>query len=331
MDLQTKIEIIKCYYQSSNSPTAAVRLYKKRHGIHNDPFDSSAVQRIVKKFEEIGCVAHQAQGAGRPSLSDVRKESVLEALQDASNSNELRLSSVSAVSQLSDIPRSSVYRILRYDLNKHPYRLQMKQELSPDDFVKRETFAKWFLDIMLDSLDNVLWSDECYLDLQGGVDTHNAIIWADEKPKHVLMKPLHPEKVCVWIGFTAKFMLEPVILDEGTINGEIYLSMLKENVIPNLKRLKKCSLTVFLQDGAPPHIYSSVKQLLLKTFTEQRVISRNFSNSWPPRSPDLNPCDYYFWSHLKQKVYSGYLPKTKSELKARIFLTVDAWKEQSIT
>ncbi len=169
MDLQTKIEIIQCYYQSSNSPTAAIRLYKKRHGIHNDPFDSSAVQRIVKKFEEIGCVAHQAQGAGRPSFSDGRKESVLEALQDASNSNELRLSSVSAVSQLSNIPRSSVYRILRYKLNKYPYRLQMKQELSPDDFVKRETFAKWFLDIMLDSLDNVLWSDECYLDLQGGV------------------------------------------------------------------------------------------------------------------------------------------------------------------
>lgn len=24
---------------------------------------------------------------------------------------------------------------------------------------------------------------------------------------------------------------------------------------------------------------------------------------WPPRSPDLNPCDYYLWGHLKQLVY----------------------------
>ncbi|KAJ8951360.1 hypothetical protein NQ318_009296 [Aromia moschata] len=26
--------------------------------------------------------------------------------------------------------------------------------------------------------------------------------------------------------------------------------------------------------------------------------------SWPPRSPDLNPCDFFIWGDLKQKVYS---------------------------
>ena len=198
-----------------------------------------------KKFEETGCVAHQAEGAGRPTLSHERKETVSEALQGASRSNELQLSSVSAISRLSNIPRSPVYRILRYKLNKHPYRLQMKQKLSPDDFVKRQHFANWFLDVMLDSLDNV-----CGLTIATWtcVNTHNAIMWADEKPKHVLMKPLQPEKVCVWIGFTAKFVLDPVILDEGSINGERYLSMLKENVISNLKRLRKCSSTVLMQD-----------------------------------------------------------------------------------
>ncbi|KAJ8959387.1 hypothetical protein NQ318_022074 [Aromia moschata] len=25
--------------------------------------------------------------------------------------------------------------------------------------------------------------------------------------------------------------------------------------------------------------------------------------SWPPRSPDLNPCDFFIWGDLKQKVY----------------------------
>ena len=27
-------------------------------------------------------------------------------------------------------------------------------------------------------------------------------------------------------------------------------------------------------------------------------------HTWPPRSPDLNPCDYYLWGHLKSKVYN---------------------------
>ncbi|KAJ8985574.1 hypothetical protein NQ317_011538 [Molorchus minor] len=28
------------------------------------------------------------------------------------------------------------------------------------------------------------------------------------------------------------------------------------------------------------------------------------SNSQPPRSPDLNPCDFFIWGDLKRKVYS---------------------------
>ncbi|KAJ8977253.1 hypothetical protein NQ317_006892 [Molorchus minor] len=28
------------------------------------------------------------------------------------------------------------------------------------------------------------------------------------------------------------------------------------------------------------------------------------SNFQPPRSPDLNPCDFFIWGDLKRKVYS---------------------------
>ena len=38
---------------------------------------------------------------------------------------------------------------------------------------------------------------------------------------------------------------------------------------------------------------------------------------WHPRSPYLNPCDFYLWGYLK---YVGYnpLPKTLNGLKANI-------------
>ena len=39
--------------------------------------------------------------------------------------------------------------------------------------------------------------------------------------------------------------------------------------------------------------------------------------NWPPRSPDLNPCDYFLWGHLKALVYNP-LPKTMDDLKANI-------------
>ena len=40
-------------------------------------------------------------------------------------------------------------------------------------------------------------------------------------------------------------------------------------------------------------------------------------NKWPPRSPDVNPCDYFLWGYLKARVYHP-LPKTISELKTNI-------------
>ncbi|GFS51773.1 uncharacterized protein TNCV_614201 [Trichonephila clavipes] len=55
-----------------------------------------------------------------------------------------------------------------------------------------------------------------------------------------------------------------------------------------------------MQDGAPQHITRCVTDVLKHHFTEERVISRQFRHLWPPRSPDLNPCDFWLRGHLKQ-------------------------------
>jgi len=34
-----------------------------------------------------------------------------------------------------------------------------------------------------------------------------------------------------------------------------------------------------------------------------RVMALGFDTEWPPRSPDLTPCDFYLWGHLKNQVY----------------------------
>ncbi|GBL93012.1 hypothetical protein AVEN_54648-1 [Araneus ventricosus] len=58
-----------------------------------------------------------------------------------------------------------------------------------------------------------------------------------------------------------------------------------------------------MQDGPPPHIATPVKQLLNLHFGNDRIISPYFSTAWPPRSPDLNPCDFWLWGYLKDVVY----------------------------
>ncbi|GBN37205.1 hypothetical protein AVEN_110884-1 [Araneus ventricosus] len=72
-----------------------------------------------------------------------------------------------------------------------------------------------------------------------------------------------------------------------------------------------------MQVGAPPHIARAVQALLLDHFVDDRVISRIFPIAWPPRSLDLNPCDFWLWRFLKDCAYGGNI-RTLPELKASI-------------
>jgi len=73
-----------------------------------------------------------------------------------------------------------------------------------------------------------------------------------------------------------------------------------------------------MHDGAPPHFSRIARHYL----------NDNFPGKWigrtgPPRSPDLNPIDFYFWAHVKSEVYST--PVTNiDELRERILATFGA-------
>jgi hypothetical protein len=74
-----------------------------------------------------------------------------------------------------------------------------------------------------------------------------------------------------------------------------------------------------MQDGATAHtaIYSI---FVLNEVFEDRLINRGFL---PARSPDLNPCDFYLWGNLKDKMYSNN-PHTLIELKQSIRETISS-------
>jgi hypothetical protein len=57
----------------------------------------------------------------------------------------------------------------------------------------------------------------------------------------------------------------------------------------------------------------------LSDVTGDRIIS---SGIWPGHSPDLNPCNFFFWGCLKDKVYNSNARK-EEELR-KIFI----WKLQ---
>ena len=88
------------------------------------------------------------------------------------------------------------------------------------------------------------------------------------------------------------------------------------NSSPELQRQTGLSEVVWMQDGVPPHVGSSVKHLFSQQFGD-RVISCHFPFLLPPRSPDLTPTDFWMWGYVKSKVYQFH-PQIVSDLKDAI-------------
>ncbi|GBN93660.1 hypothetical protein AVEN_24970-1 [Araneus ventricosus] len=160
---------------------------------------------------------------------------------------------------------------------------------------------------------NILWTDEAHFHFQGSVNTQNCRIWTRGNPFQMQPLPLHSQKVTVWCGFTAAFIFGPLFLEEigpsgpvpCTVNGTRYESLFRNQLIRALQQIVGVDSTIFMQDGAPPHIATPVKQLLNLHFGNDRINSHNFATAWPPRSPDMNPCDFWLWGCLKDVVYVG--------------------------
>jgi hypothetical protein len=60
----------------------------------------------------------------------------------------------------------------------------------------------------------------------------------------------------------------------------------------------------FLHDGAPAQFSPGALRYLNREFPG-RWIGRGGPIAWPPRSPGLNPLDFYSWVYLKPLVYSS--------------------------
>ncbi|GBN09925.1 hypothetical protein AVEN_216281-1 [Araneus ventricosus] len=84
-----------------------------------------------------------------------------------------------------------------------------------------------------------------------------------------------------------------------SITGARYCCLLQQQVIPTLQELECLETIAFMQDGAPTHIVRPVQTLVRAHFADDREISRSYPTAWPPRSPDLNLCDFWLWGFLK--------------------------------
>jgi len=195
-----------------------------------------------------------------------------------------------------------------------PFRPTKVQELSEDDFVKRQEFCETMLALFDENprlVDIILWSDESKFMLNGTVNRHNCFYYSYSNQHQLLPIINSKDGVMVWCGLTSKGILGPYFFDE-TATKERYLAMLQDFVWPQMKHRG----LYFQQDGANPHWSLIVRDWLNKKFPD-RWIGRSGPIKWPARSPDLTPPDFFLWGYLKDIVYKER-PSTCEELRTRI-------------
>ena len=160
------------------------------------------VYKLHKKFQQTGLVL-VAPHSGRPSVvvTDENMELVAETFVETP-----KLYTVRALLQLG-ISRQSVSRMLK-KLNYHCYRPRLIHAITEDDSDRRLEFCEWYTGCTDDDAQfykQILWTNEAQFKLNGRINRHNCVYWADESPRESIAHELNLPGVTVWAGLQPVF------------------------------------------------------------------------------------------------------------------------------
>jgi transposase len=329
---EQRVFILKEYYLSQKHPETVRRRFRKEYNTKDAPHRNT-ITNLIEKFERTGSVQDDKSGnVGRPSTASTSENvEKLEAMFERSPCKSVRR----AAQQLG-MSKTTVHRLMRNELKLFPYKIQTHQPLHEQDMARRLDFANVCLNMIenneIDS-GNIWFTDEAHFHLDGYVNKQNWRIWGSENPYFSIQKSLHPRRITVWVALSTGGIIGPVFLNK-TITSSLYVNMLKEEFIPLAQVLVDISKSWFMQDGARPHRTRDVFECLNEHFNG-RVIALDFKEAtgtgidWPPYSPDFNPCDYFLWGYLKDRVYRSN-PKSIEELKNAIQTEISSVSEETL-
>lgn len=173
-------------------------------------------------------------------------------------------------------------------------------------FDKRRAFCHWYNSHGAYISDDILFTDE--KEFKGNGHNHNFCL-------------------NVWCGIVGTTLIGPIFLPLK-LKGEEYLDLLSNQLPLILQDLgaERRQRMWFMHDGAPPHKYAKVQQLLHSRFPN-RWIGTGGSIPWPPYSSDLNPIDFYVWENIERSIDVSREIKTCDEYEHQILEAFNTFRD----
>ncbi|KAJ8945207.1 hypothetical protein NQ318_009852 [Aromia moschata] len=187
---------------------------------------------LSDRFRECGHVRQQKKNPLN-KLSDDQKLDVMLMLEENPHTSSRQTASALNISH------SSILRVLTEN-QMHPYKLVPTNEPAEDDFDRGILFCEQIMQMIDDNILQIeffLFSDESTFTLHGHVIRQNCRYWLRENPHW--MREVHmqnSDKVNVWAGIIGENIIGPFFID-GNLNGETYLALLQNNVVPTIANL----------------------------------------------------------------------------------------------
>ena len=152
-----------------------------------------------------------------------------------------------------------------------------------------------------DDFNNVIWTDESYVQLRRHSQTMRVKVG-----KEIKLKPQakHTLKVHVWVGISMRGTTKICIFDQ-IMDALVCIGILTDHLLPFTEKKFRGSIYRFMQDNDLKHTSKKAKE-----FYEEKGIN------WcptPASSADMNPTERV-WREIKFYIARHVKPLTKNEL-----------------
>ena len=345
ISLNKRIKALELYLRNNCSFAAFATSWERLYNQEICP-NRKFMQRLLQRYRKYGNLENVKRKSNRPCR------------------NEDTITDISAYFQINKgcslrqffqqesyaMSVTTLHKILTEDLGLKAYKCRKFHRLHGNsDYNDRYNMCKLFLVMIKNDsslLSKIIWSDECFMKLNGTRNHHNIYWWASQNPHIYVEQSLNATGVMVFVGLTRYGPIGPFFFDElaensgkkkkNSVSGKSYLELLVTKVIPEINDIFPKEIVdqfIFQLDGAPGHRTVQVKQCLHEHFPN-RWWGNNGPIHWAARSPDLSPlgmfnlvctlayrCEFYldfsFWGCLRENVYRRQ-PNTLQQLKQYI-------------
>ena len=275
----------------------------------NKTWSTASVSRVINKIDN-NSTTERKPGSGRPrsarTQQNIERVSELICRQDDDPHSH---KSPQEMERETGIPRSSVQRIVKQDLQLKTYKRVIGQKLNENVKLKRLQRSRQLLERFPNerSVRSIWLTDEKTFTIATPVNSQNDRFYSVEtKKSQVPERRLIRERdhfsrgIMVSVGVSRTGKTSVVFVEPGAkVNSRYYCEhVLGQGLLPAIQATCGRHNWTLQQDEAPSHTARNTIN-----FLHQENVNFIEPDMWPPNSPDFNPVDYAIWGALQEKVY----------------------------